>query len=204
MLLDFLVNQLEHLQDNNKIKKMKINKTIEYLILLLGISIFSSCDKGGDPDPGRTTISNYAGDWYISLKDQSGAPFSPAIENEIHSTYNTSANDNTMWIDDHKNGYEIKCKVIIDVETGLFNATVSPNLATNYDPTKPTTPSNDPIYANDTVTITDGKIIKGGATSKGGHTVDKISFRAHFSYDAVGTDVLYDGHKRTGFLEDEY
>ena len=55
-----------------------------------------------------------------------------------------------------------------------------------------------------TVTINDGKIEKGAGLSKAGHVVDKISFRAHYSYDKDGYDILYEGHKRTGFKEDEY
>ncbi|HPW98573.1 MAG TPA: lipid-binding protein, partial [Flavobacterium sp.] len=59
------------------------------------------------------------------------------------------------------------------------------------------------ILDSGTVTITEGKIEKNGAVTPGGHTVDKISFRAHYSYDAPGYDILYEGYKRTGFLEDE-
>jgi hypothetical protein len=54
-----------------------------------------------------------------------------------------------------------------------------------------------------TVTITEGKIEKGAALSKAGHKVDKISFKAEFSYDP-GTIISFEGHKRTGFKEDEY
>jgi hypothetical protein len=92
-----------------------------------------------------------------------------------------------MWIDDFENGYWIKCKVTVNLADGTFSATASENL-----------------YDGSLVTITDGKIEKNAATSLGGHTVDKISFRAHFDYDSDGYDILYEGHKRTGFLEDEY
>jgi hypothetical protein len=166
-----------------KMNKLKIN-SIKVLFALFLLTSFSSCDEGGDPDPGMTNTGQYAGDWFISAKDSDGAD---VFEHALHSTYNTSANDNTMWIDDHENGYYIKCKITIN-EDGSFTATNSENL---LDP-------------GTTVTITQGKIEKNAALSQGGHTVDKISFRAHFSYDAAGYDIIYDGHKRTGFLEDEY
>ncbi|WP_166426959.1 lipid-binding protein [Flavobacterium psychrotolerans] len=157
--------------------------------MLFGILIFtsfSSCDEGGDPNPGGTTTGKFAGDWYISLTDSDGASL---VEHALHSTYNTAANDNTMWINDYENGYFLKCKITMDVANGTFTAVSQPNL---IDATETT------------VTITDGKIEKGAGLSQGGHVVDKISFKAHFSYDIDGYDILYVGHKRTGFAEDEY
>jgi hypothetical protein len=166
---------------------MKMNNIKNSLLkIFLGVVLFASftsCDEGGDPDPGKTNTGQFAGDWFISAKDSDGATL---FEHALHSTYNTSANDNTMWIDDYENGYWIKCKMTIN-EDGTFSATNSENL-----------------LDGSLVTITNGKIEKNAATSQAGHTVDKISFRAHFDYDAAGYDILYEGHKRTGFLEDEY
>jgi hypothetical protein len=160
------------------------NNFIKVFFGLLIVTSIVSCDKGGDPNPGGTTTGKFAGEWYISLTDTDGASL---VEHALHSTYNASANDNTMWIDDYENGYYIKCKITVDTANGTFTATDSENL-----------------LDGSLVTITDGKIEKGAATSKGGHVVDKISFRAHFDYDVDGYDILYEGHKRTGFLEDEY
>jgi len=164
-------------------KKLKQNIT-RILVAVLVATSFVSCDEVGNTDPGGTSVESMAGDWYITLTDTDGHT---VVSNALHFTYNTAANDNTMWIDDAKHGYAIKCKVTVDTKTGTFSAVNAPN-----------------IIDSGTVTITDGKIEKGAATSKGGHTVDKISFRAHFSYDAAGYDILYVGHKRTGFKEDEY
>ncbi len=162
----------------NKIKN-NILRTFFAVILFTAFS----CDEGGDPNPGGTNTQQFAGDWFIDLTDSDG---NAVVGHALHSTYNTSANNNTMWIDDHENGYVIKCKITIN-SNGTFSATDSEN-----------------ILDSGTVTITEGKIEKGAALSKAGHRVDKISFRAHFSYDAEGYDILYSGHKRTGFLEDEY
>lgn len=160
------------------------NNLIKVLFGIVLFSSFTSCDEGGEPNPGQTNTGKFAGDWYITLTDSDGDVL---VENALHATYNTSANDNTMWIDDMENGYYIKCKYTINPD-GTFSATDAPNL---LDP-------------GTTVTITDGKIEKNAGVSYGGHTVDKISFRVHYSYDPVGYDVLYEGHKRTGFLEDEF
>ncbi|MEN2489736.1 lipid-binding protein [Flavobacterium sp. B11] len=164
-------------------KKLKLNIT-RVLVAMLVLTSFVACDEVGDTDPGGTSVESMSGDWFITLTDSDGKL---VVANAIHETYNTAANDNTMWIDDVKHGYWIKCKVTVDVKAGTFTATSADNL---LDGSK--------------VTITNGKIEKGAATSKGGHKVDKISFRAHFDYDPAGYDILYEGHKRTGFYEDEY
>lgn len=168
----------------------KINFLKSALILLIAFS-FNACDEGGEPsreDIGGTNTKDFSGDWFITLTDTDG---NTLVEHALHSTYNTAANDNTMWIDDHENGYYIKSKYVIDINSGIFSATDVPNINDGGDNTS-------------TVTITEGQIIKYGAVSKGGHPVDKIHFRVHYSYDADGYDIIYDGHKRTGFVEDEY
>ena len=168
----------------NKLK----NNIIKVLAGVFIFASFASCDEGGDPDPGMTTTGAFAGEWFITLTDSDGATL---VEHALHSTYNTSANDNTMWMDDHENGYYIKAKYSINTANGQFFATDATNIDDGGDGTS-------------TVTITEGKITKFGAISKGGHPVDKIHFRVHYSYDAPGYDIIYDGHKRSGFLEDEY
>lgn len=161
-------------------RKLKITSLILSVIALVSMS---SCDEGGNPDAGGTSVEKYAGDWWISLSDPDGE----ILGHVLHSTYNTSANDNTMWFDDHSHGYWIKAKVNVNLADGTFSATDAPN-----------------IGDAGTVTITEGKIIKNGGLSRGGHVVDSIYLRAHFSYDDAGYDIIYTGHKRTGFLEDEY
>jgi hypothetical protein len=164
------------------------NNIIKILVGILIFTSFSSCDEGGKPDPGMTTTGNYAGDWFIKAVDSDGAD---VFDYKLHSTYNTSANDNTMWLDDHENGYYIKAKYSINTANGQFFATDATNVDDGGDGTS-------------TVTITEGQITKFGTFSKAGHPVDKIHFRVHYSYDAPGYDIIYDGHRRTGFLEDEY
>ena len=170
--------------------KYKMN-IVALFLGVFALIAFIGCDKGGQPEPGKTTTGDYAGDWFINGKDETGATL---FEHAIHQTYNTAANDNTMWINDNKKGYEIKCKVTINIESGTFSSTNQPNL----------NDVNAAGVSQSTVTVTDGRIIKGGGVSKGGHTVDKISFKANFSYDPATKIISFEGTKRTGFAEDEY
>ncbi|AWG21369.1 hypothetical protein FFWV33_07435 [Flavobacterium faecale] len=172
---------------------MKIlkNNIIKLLFGLLIFASFTSCDEGGNPDAGGTTTEAYAGDWFITITDAAGKV---QVDHALHATYNTAANDNTMWVDDWtdkpKNkpvGWYLMSKITVNLENGTFSAPSQANL-------------NDP---GSTVTITDGKFEKGAGLSKSGKAVDKISFKATFSY--APSDVLtFTGVKRTGFLEDEY
>ena len=52
--------------------KFKSKLTIAFFGLLVLVS-FSSCDKGGEPEPGGTTVQDFAGDWFISLTDSDGS-----------------------------------------------------------------------------------------------------------------------------------
>jgi Lipid-binding putative hydrolase len=175
---------------------MKIKKNIKLFLLLFSMAIISSCDKGGNPEAGGTTTKDYAGDWFISAKDQNG---DVVFEHALHATYNTAANDNTMWIDDWltrlatpagtPSGYNLRSKIKFDLSSGVFSGQSQINL------------NDDGV---NTVIISDGKIEKGAGLSKGGHKVDKISFKAVFSQDPAGTIISFEGHKRTGFKEDEY
>lgn len=159
------------------------NNFIKILFGILILTSFPSCDEGGDPNPGGTTTEAFAGDWYITVANAAGIV---QVESALHSTYNTAANDNTMWIDDHGNGVLIKSKITIDATNGTFTAVAQPNTGDSG-----------------TVTITEGKIEKGAGVSRGGHKVDKISFKAEFSTNP-GNILTFTGTKRTGFKEDEY
>lgn len=162
-------------------KNLKLNIT-HILVAIFVITSFIACDEVGDTDPGGTSVKALAGDWFITISDPSGAALS---EHDLFSTYNTAANDGGLWLDDHEAVAEFKVKVMTKTD-GTFSASASTN-----------------EYNNRKVNITDGKVEKNAATSKGGHKVDKITFKAEFS-DEPGVIYSYEGHKRTGFAEDEY
>ncbi|HSD06446.1 lipid-binding protein [Flavobacterium sp.] len=183
---------------------MKIlkNNIIKILIGILISVSFASCDAGGDPEAGGTTTENFAGDWWINVNVKSGAT---VVNKSIKfSTYNTSANDNTMFIDD--NGLSQTSTVPVNPISEVLKSKFTINLTDGTFSSDPNTPnlrkaSTASTYG--TVTITNGKIEKMAGTSKGGHTVDKISFTVEFS-NQPGVKYNYTGTKRTGFKEDEY
>ncbi|WP_347052969.1 lipid-binding protein [Flavobacterium olei] len=162
-------------------KKLKLNIT-RVLVAMLVLTSFVACDEVGDTDPGGTSVEALAGDWFMNLSAPDGTPIS---EHDLFSTYNTAANDGGLWLDDHDAVGKFKVKVM-SAKDGSFKATTAAN-----------------EYNTRTVNITDGKVEKNAATSKGGHKVDKISFKAEFS-DEPGVIYSYEGHRRTGFFEDEY
>jgi Lipid-binding putative hydrolase len=174
---------------------MNIKNKIICLLSILSISIFTSCDKGGEPEIGGTSTKIYSGDWFIKATNQLGVEVSGY---HLYLTYNTADNNNTMWIDDWAtrtlpspgvpSGYKLRSKLTMDLNSGTFSAGSQTNL------------NNSP----NTVIITNGIIVKNGGLSKGNHVVDKITFTGVFSNNPAGTVITFEGHKRTGFYEDEY
>lgn len=166
-----------------------IKNILKTALVLIAFTAFTSCDEGGDPEQEATNTGKFAGWWWVNTLDSDGGI---AVEHALTATYNTAANDNTMWIDDNPehnatpNGWWLKAKITMNPD-GTFYGISQPNL-------------NDP---GSTVIITDGLISFGTGISKGGHVVNSISFKAEFSYDP-GTILTFEGTQWTGFLEDEY
>ncbi|PHQ62452.1 MAG: hypothetical protein COC08_00790 [Maribacter sp.] len=159
-----------------------INKIL--LFLLLGTFV-TSCDEGGNPDPGETSVVEMAGDWYVQgfIGDQLIADYL------LISTYNTATDDGTeMWVDDQGNFWEFKAKSPVNTTSLTFSGDA---LDSDFDG-----------YII-TVSISNGTIVKDGATTSGGNTADGISFDIEFS-DDPGTIYTLSGYKRTGLLEDEH
>lgn len=144
-------------------------------------SVFTSCDEGGDPDPGATSVVEMAGDWFVQLEGQ-GSYY-------LISTYNTAADNGTeMWIDDNKNFWWFKAKTSVNTSALSFSGSDLASTVDGYD-----------IL----VSISNGIISKGTATTSGGNISDSISFDIEFS-DDPGTIYQLVGYKRTGFQEDEH
>ncbi|WP_158841404.1 lipid-binding protein [Polaribacter sp. L3A8] len=159
-------------------KNIKLLKITFFLTLILG---FTSCDEGGDPDPGATSVVEMAGDWFVQLN---------GTGSYYHlSTYNTAAdNGKEMWIEDLGTFWEFKAKTPVNTNELTFGGS---NLASNYE------------GYEITINITNATISKGTATTSGGNTSDGISLDIEFSDDA-GTVYKLVGYKRTGFSEDEH
>jgi hypothetical protein len=167
-------------------KQIQLNSKL--LVLLLCTIFFISCeDERGydDYDAERTTTVAMNGEWFVDIKNQAGG--TALAQHIIYRTYDTSLSDGSMYIDNRSGTYIMRGKVNTDSNALTFSATNEANI------TRPGT----------TFTITEGKILKNAARSRSGNVVDSIYFRGVFSH-TPGTTFIFSGHKRTGFLEDEY
>lgn len=151
------------------------------LIVSLVIFVFTSCQK--TQDPGATSAVKVANEWWVTLTlngdDIGTGHFKMA-------TYNTSANDNNIWVDDYQNGWQFKIKTPIDYTNLTFSTMGAQN-----------------EYYNITVNLTDGKILPKLGHSKSGNIVDSIHMKLEFS-DDPGTIYEMNGVERTRFPEDDY
>lgn len=149
------------------------------------ITILNSCENDGyaDYETETTPSVEMNGEWFIDISDASGV----LAQHTKHLTYDTNEGNSTMFINDNKTGYYLKGKLIVNTKDLTFSAKDEEN-------------TNDP---GSTFTITEGKILKNAAHSKNGNVTDSIYFKGEFSYDP-GNIIIFSGHKRTGFLEDEY
>ena len=150
------------------------------------LAIVSCDDKGFDEyDTGSTPTQELNGEWFIDIIDE--ATGDVLAQHILHRTYDTTLNDGKMYINDYKAGYYLGGKVNTNTENLTFSTTAEENF-------------QDP---GSTFNITEGKILKKSARSQSGTVVDSIYFKGEFSYDP-GVIIIFAGHKRTGFLEDEY
>lgn len=161
-----------------------IKQSLLLIISILFSFIFiTSCDVVQEEEIGGTSTEKLAGDWYIIGLENDGTTPAYGGDYVLFSTYNTAANDGTMWVDDHETFFELKTKV--STSDYSFN---SPSNITN-------------LYGG-TSKITNGVITPKSYTTESGTKVDAISFDIEFDWDP-GYIYKFKGHKRTGFSEDE-
>jgi hypothetical protein len=153
-------------------------------VLLFGTVILSACDKDNLPDPGATVAEKAANEWWCTLTFNGEDIY--GIGHFKIATYNTSANDDSIWVDDLYNSWQFKCKAKINYDSLTFSAANSPN-----------------EYYGITVNINNGKILPGMGVSKTGNVTDSITMDIEFE-DDPGTIYTISGHARTRFAEDDY
>jgi len=170
-------------------------KNLRYKIgVLTGIftvaTLAVACDDKGydDFNQGGTPTQALNGEWFIDVLDTDGNVLVP---HALHKTYDTNDGDGTMYISDRIgaesfSGWYLESKVQTNVPNFTFSATDAEN-----------------VSDGSVVTITNGKILKNAAHSRAGNVVDSIYFEGEFDYDP-GNKVIFAGHRKTGFLEDEY
>ena len=167
-------------------------KQLIYSAIALTAIIVTSCQK--KPDVGGTATQKMANEWWVTL-DQGTTKDAFSIGHFKIATYNSSSNDNTIWVDDFENGWGFKIKTTADLNSLTFAAASGANNE-YYLPSNPT-------KFPKTVKITEGKIIPNAGHSKTGVLTDSIYFKVEFS-DDPGTIYTMPGHARTKFAEDDY
>ncbi len=160
-----------------------MKKILLILIAVAGITALNSCQK--TKEAGATSAVKVANEWWVTL-DLDGTQDVYGIGHFTIATYNTSANDNTIFIDDYENGWDVKFKSTVDYKTLTFSAMGAQN-----------------EYYNITVNQTDGKILPKAGHSKSGNVADSIHMKVEFS-DDPGTIYEMNGVERTRFPEDDY
>jgi hypothetical protein len=178
----------------NRGKKLAMKKIYVYLLpLLITAALLSGCEKD-DPEVAYTAVGKAAGEWWVTYKVET----SPGVFEDIYGvgytpllSYNTSDNaPNQIWLDDDGNFWPYKFKSSFDASNLTMAATNAPSIVQSQN-------------TDFTVTVTEGKVVLGGGMSRTKVPTDSIYFRAEFS-DDPGTIYHVSGHRRTGFLEDEY
>lgn len=170
-------------------KKINIVKTAACAFSLI---LFASCDdERGYDDYGQDNQPTVAmnGEWLIDVMDEaSGTVY---VQHALHKTYDNGTDDGKMFITDRVGstdsftGWWLEGEVDVNLDAMTFSATGEENAADGS-----------------VFTITEGKILKDAATSLDGNVTDSIYFKGEFDYDP-GTIIIFAGHRKTGFLEDE-
>ena len=160
------------------------------LILSMVIFILSSCQKV--KQAAVTSAVKVANEWWVTL-DSVGITDYYGIGPVRVATYNTAANDNTIFFDDYKSGYGVKVKATVDYTNLTFSS--DPAAKNLY-----FTPGG--VFA-ETANLTDGKFFLKMGHSKSGNVTDSIHMKIEFS-DSPGFIYEMNGVERTGFPEDDY
>ena len=158
-----------------------MRKTLKTAFIIIALVSFS-CKK--ETTPGETAAVKAANGWWVTFTLDGSDVYN--LGTFFLNTYNTSANDDSLWVDDLGHSWQFKVKTKIDYSTLTFSTTNAQN-----------------EYYNITVNITDGKILPKAGRSKSGVATDSIYFKANFSDDPSNTYVI-SGTARTGFIEDDY
>jgi hypothetical protein len=184
------------------------NKFLILIAFLFSTAIFTGCEKD-DPEIELTATMPVSGLWYVTYKvaDKVTGALTDVRGGHVKlNTFNTAANTpNEIWVTDEDpdfadNGplytfWNYKVRANLDLASKTFSAN-SKSIALE-DVTE-----GAPYDIN--VIITEGKVIDKGGRSKTGVEVDSIYFKVQFEDDPDTLTYIVSGHRRTGFLEDEY
>lgn len=160
-----------------------------YIMITALAFISLSCDKD-DTDPGRTSVEEMAGDWWVTYEyEDNGVWHDSGVGHQRFTTYNTAANsDSEMWINDGAHFWDFSGIVAVDY-------------------TKKTFTSNgmiDNASYESQFEITDGKVLKDGAITPSGQPADSIVFYVKFDDDTDNILWKVSGFRRSGFPADDF
>lgn len=165
-----------------------------FLVALVGVCTFVSCDPETDEKAGGTAVEKMAGRWVVTVDavDEDGNVIDEnLLGKKIDlNTYNTAANEaDKMWLDDGGNFYNVKMKVnVTDYKNGKFEAI--PN--TSYNPA-------DDAAGN--VEFLKGQVLYGQGKNLHGAPVDSICYTVKFDDDEDGLIYRVSGKRYSGFTE---
>lgn len=161
-------------------------RKIKGLIILVALVAFtSSCQEEYEPVmfPGH----ELAGEWYVTYTIGGVDVYNFGYSTIL--TFNTAAADGAeIWVSDEGHFWDYKGKVAGNPSAMSFGQPDSIDNAAY--PVK--------------MIVKSGKIFPDGGMSKTGVTTDSISFVVSFGDDTPGTEYVVSGHRRTGFVEDDY
>ena len=164
-----------------------------FMVALVGMFTFVSCDPETDEKAGGTAVEKMAGRWVVTVDavDEDGNVIDEnLLGKKIDlNTYNTAANDaDKMWLDDAA-FYGVKMKVnITDYKNGKFEAI--PN--TSYNPADDTAGN---------VEFLKGQVLYGQGKNIHGAPVDSICYTVKFDDDEDGLIYRVSGKRYSGFTE---
>lgn len=165
-----------------------------FLVALVGMFTFVSCDPETDEKAGGTAVEKMAGHWVVTVDavDEDGNVIDEnLLGKKIDlNTYNTAANEaDKMWLDDGGNFYNVKMKVnVTDYKNGKFEAI--PN--TSYNPADDTAGN---------VEFLKGQVLYGQGKNLHGAPVDSICYTVKFSDDDNALIYRISGKRYSGFTE---
>lgn len=165
-----------------------------FMVALVGMFTFVSCDPETDEKAGGTAVEKMAGHWVVTVDavDEDGNVIDEnLLGKKIDlNTYNTAANEaDKMWLDDGGNFYNVKMKVnVTDYKNGKFEAILN----TSYNPADDTAGN---------VEFLKGQVLYGQGKNLHGAPVDSICYTVKFDDDEDGLIYRVSGKRYSGFTE---
>lgn len=167
-----------------------IKSFFKYAIACTALSVgIVACEEDGydDYDAGHAATQAMNGEWVIDITDAATGDL--YVSHAIHKTYDMDGalyiSDRVGSSEDEFTGWWLETPLAADLGNLTFSATEQENTADGS-----------------IVTITNGKILKKATPSAAGVMLDSIYFEGVFDYDPE-TTLIFAGHRRTGFPEDE-